>query len=212
MAWVRTIKAFKDLDKKQLFKDVRESINNYEANDAIWELLTDDKLEDYDFIYRDQAICVNVKRKGMPIIDRNLTEEENEILQHTFFVMSENFIEELQQQYGPMIVTGRSGGYWGLKVDDKNLNKLVVAEISDELLEELYNRNINYFTERGEQYGIDYLIGDIEYGMIDDINGDPYKYLTIAPSQKLFSFKKDIEDVAKAWESMTFEEFINGGN
>lgn len=206
----KKVKAYKDFTKQQIFDEIRENLNSGDANEAIFNALSDGRLKEYDFIYRDDAICVDVKYKGTPIVDRDLTDEEYEVLNHAFDDSKEVFFNELNNMFdNNIIVTGRSGGYWGIKVDNRNINNYVVAEISDEDLEELYNRTENYFKDFKEQYDVDYLIGDYVDSIMQDINNS-FSNLTIKPTQKLWQFKNEIEETAKQWESMNFEQFTEG--
>lgn len=208
----KKIKADENLNKQQIFAEVRENLNNGEADDGIEFGLNHGILQIPDFIYRDDAFCIDVKFRGNPKVDRDLNDKETELLNDAFNFNRDYFIKDLEDKYGEVIVTGRSGGYIGLKVGNNRINNFVIAEIDDSALEELFDRALNYIRDMQEQYDIEYLEGDVANEIIGYINDDPKEYLTLKPTQKLLQFKNEIEDTAKQWENMNFEQFTEGWN
>ena len=194
----------------EIKRDVLEGINKGEVNDGIRFALKNGYLKVEDFIYRedgtnDGALYVNVKHMGMPenIQFNQLSKEEADELDWAQKARIEQFIQELNQKYGEVSVTGRSGGYWGLALT--NIQDLINADINEEVLENLVADTVNNL----DDMGYDYDNVDVETSIYDEINYDPSNYLTLYPTKKLSDFKKDIEEEAKRWESMDFSQYVS---
>lgn len=204
-----------DLDINKIKEEVLDSINSKELDEAIMHALRYNSIEVPGFIYRKDnpgygGLYVNVKHMGIPenIQFNQLSQEEENELDWAQKVRIESFVEELNQKYGEISITGRSGGYWGLPID--NVSELVKVNITDEKLNEVINKSISFSKSLVEE---GYDIIDNEYDMavyaVDNIKSALEEYVTLQPTEKLLNFKKDIEEEAKRWESMDFAQYVS---
>ena len=148
---------------------------------------------------------------GIPenISYNELSKEEADELDWAQKVRIESFVEELNQKYGEISITGRSGGYWGLPLN--NVSELVKVNITDDKLNQAIEKSIAFSKTWSEEQG--YELDDNEYEMaeytLDNIKDALDEYVTLQPTEKLLNFKKDIEEEAKRWESMDFSQYVS---
>lgn len=204
-----------ELDINKIKEEVLDNINSTELEDDIIHGLQYRSLEVPGFIYRKDnpglgGLYVNVKRKGIPQNLQNLSEEEEKELDWAFDAHREAFVDQLNQKYGEISVSGRSGGYWGLPLDN-NMSDLIKVSITDEKLNEAIEKSIAFSEDWAKQNG--YELDDNEYEMaeytLDNIKDSLDEYVTLQPTEKLLNFKKDIEEEAKRWESMDFAQYVS---
>lgn len=189
----------------EIKRNVLEGINAGEVNDGIRFALNNGYLKIDDFVcYDKDGLYKNVKFMGNPKIETTLSDEESEELEWAFETRVEAFMQDLQKKYGEILVAGRSGGYWGLPLN--NVQDLVRADINEDILNNLVNDVIQNLED---SYGEDFDMSDVENSIYDEINYDPSNYLTLYPAEKLESFSKDIEEEAKRWEAMDFTQFVS---
>lgn len=204
-----------DLDINKIKQEALDLINNKELDDSIIRALQYHSIEVPGFIYRKDdpglgGLYTNVKHMGIPenIEYNQLSKEEADELDWAQKARIESFVEELNQKYGEISITGRSGGYWGLPLN--NVSDLVKVNISDDKLNEIINKSIS-FSETLVEEGYDII--DNEYDMasyaVDNIKSALDEYVTLQPTEKLLNFKKDIEEEAKRWESMDFAQYVS---
>lgn len=205
-----------DLDINKIKEEVLDNVNSTELADDIMHALRYNSLEVPGFVYRKDdpgygGLYVNVKHMGVPnnIAFNELGKEEAEELDWAQGARLDTFIEQLQQKYGKILISGRSGGYWGLPLD--RMIDLVKVNITDEKLNEVIEKSIAFSKDWAEQNG--YELDDNEYDMaeyaLDNIKSDMEQYITLEPTEKLLNFKKDIEDEAKRWEAMDYQQFVS---
>ena len=205
-----------ELDINKIKQEVLDNIDAEELSDDIIHGLQYRSLEVPGFIYRkDDAgyggLYVNVKHMGVPenIQYNQLSQEESNELEWAQQARIEQFIRQLNQEYGEISVTGRSGGYWGLPLN--NISELIKVNITDEKLNEAIEKSIAFSKTWSEEQG--YELDDNEYEMaeytLDNIKDALDEYVTLQPTEKLLNFKKDIEEEAKRWESMDFAQYVS---
>lgn len=205
-----------ELDINKIKQEVLENVNSTElADDIIHGLQYGGSLEIPGFVYRKDdpglgGLFVDVKHRGVPNSLAELSEDEQDELQWAWEARVEAFIKQLNQKYGEILVYGRSGGYWGLPLDN-NISDLIKVNITDEKLNEVIEKSIAFSKDWAKQNG--YELDDDEYEMaeyvLDNIKDDLYEYVTLEPTEKLLNFKKDIEDEAARWEGMDFTQFVS---
>ena len=205
-----------ELDINKIKQEVLDNIDAKELSDDIIHGLQYRSLEVPGFIYRkDDAgyggLYVNVKHMGIPenIQYNQLSKEEADELDWAQKARIESFVEELNQKYGEISITGRSGGYWGLPLN--NVSELVKVNITDDKLNQAIEKSIAFSKTWSEEQG--YELDDNEYEMaeytLDNIKDALDEYVTLQPTEKLLNFKKDIEEEAKRWESMDFAQYVS---
>lgn len=204
-----------DLDVNKIKEEVLDLINNKELDDSIMHALRYNSIEVPGFVYRKDgpgygALYVNVKNMGVPenIQYNELSKEEVDELDWAQRVRIESFVEQLNKKYGEVSVTGRSGGYWGLPID--NISELIKVNITDEKLNEIINKSISFSESLAEEgYDIDNNEYDMAKYVVDNIGSALDEYATLQPTEKLLNFKKDIEEEAKRWEAMDYTQFVS---
>lgn len=204
-----------DLDINKIKEEVLDNINSIELADDIVHGLQYRSLEVPGFIYRKEGpglggLYVNVKGMGTPKINTGLSEDELSELNWAFDAHREAFVDQLSEKYGEISITGRSGGYWGLLLDN-NISDLIKVTITEEQLNKAIEKSIAFSKDWAEQNG--YELDDNEYEMaeytVDNIKSALDEYVTLEPTEKLVNFKHDIEEEAKRWEAMDYTQFVS---
>lgn len=204
-----------ELDINKIKQEVLDNINSTELSDDIIHGLQYRSLEVPGFIYRKDdpglgGLYINVKYMGIPQNLQNLSEKEEEELNWAFDARREAFVNQLNQKYGEISVTGRSGGYWGLPLDN-NISNLIKVTIPEEKLNAAIEKSIAFSKDWAKEQG--YELDDNEYEMaeytLDNIKDALDEYVVIEPTEKLLDFKKDVEEEAKRWEEMDYTQFVS---
>ena len=183
-----------DLDISKIKQEVLDSINDNVLDDSIIHAFQYNSAEVPGFVYRKDdpgygGLYVNVKRMGIPenIEYNQLSKEEADELDWAQEARIESFIQQLNQKYGEVSVAGRSGGYWGLSLDN-NISDLIKVNITDEKLNEAIEKSIAFSEDWAKQNG--YELDDNEYEMaeytLDNIKDALDEYVTLQPTEKLF--------------------------
>lgn len=205
-----------ELDINKIKEEVLDNINSTELADDIMHALRYNSLQIPGFVYRKDdpgygGLFVNVKHMGVPnnIEFNELGQEETEELNWAQGARLDAFIEQLQSKYGKVLVSGRSGGYWGLPLD--RMSDLIKVNITDEKLNTAIEKSITFSKDWAEQNG--YELDDNEYDMaeytVDNIKSALDEYVTLEPTEKLLNFKTDIEEEAKRWEAMDYSQYVS---
>lgn len=205
-----------DLDINKIKQEVLDSIKDNVLDDSIIHAFQYNSTKVPGFIYRKDdpgygGLYVNVKRMGTPenIEYNQLSKEEADELEWAQKARIEAFINQLNQKYGEILVSGRSGGYWGLPLN--KVSELIKVNITDEKLNEAIKKSIAFSKTWSEEQG--YELDDNEYEMaeytLDNIKDALDEYVTLQPTEKLLNFKKDIEEEAKRWEAMDFAQYVS---
>ena len=139
----------------------------------------------------EQAICINVK--GRPKINVDIPDDMYDEVDELVNFEIDNFARDLKEEDNSFIIVGRSGGYWGYKLEYNDINNFTINQKGIEKLKKTITSLIE------EKYGD----AELNYDEVDDFVYEELDIIVdVLDDGHYIEIKKEIFDKLKSLETL----------
>ena len=145
----------------------------------------------YNTMYgNEQAICINVK--GRPRLDVDIPDDMYDEVDELVNIEIDDFARDLKEEDNSFMIVGRSGGYWGYKLEYKDIDSFIINQKGIEKLKKTITSLIK------EKYGD----AELNYDEVNDFVYEELGIIADALDDKCIEIKKEIFDKLKSLETL----------
>ena len=145
----------------------------------------------YNTMYgNEQAICINVK--GRPRLDVDIPDDMYDEVDELVNIEIDDFATYLKEEDNSFMIVGRLGGYWGYKLEYKDIDSFIINQKGIEKLKKTITSLIK------EKYGD----AELNYDEVDDFVYEELDIIADALDDKCIEIKKEIFDKLKSLETL----------